>query len=377
MCKHLFSGKGGGLLKGLLGIGATLLVPGLGSLLGGALGIGSTTVADALAGGLIGGAEGALTGGNPLTSALTGAIGGGIQGSGILDTIGSEVKGALGIGGDTASSALQPGQTSQFSDISKDAFGSLENAPPISASITAPTTSSLGADSLGDQSIDSQLSSGGGIGSSGSLEAGGGFNYSPGVSSSIPSASSGSLEAGGALQASTGVKPVADNFLDSLSTKDALKYGAPVADLAYQAIKGPAKLSGAAQALQSGAGALQSTGIGQLNNFKAGALNPAQEAQLSQMKQQAVNALYQQFASQGISNPQGDSRFISALQNVDQQVEAQRAQMLDQEFQQGQSATTAAGQELDAVAAQQLRQEEDYNSQIEEATKALFSLFAS
>lgn len=406
MCKHLFSGKGGGFLKGLLGIGASLLVPGLGEVLGGALGIGSATAADALAGGLLGGGLSAVEGGNPLMGALTGGIGGAVQGSGILDNIGSSVKSALGIGGDTATSALQPGQTSQFSDISQNAFGGLENAPPVSASITASPTSSLGADSLGDQSIEDALSSSGGssgsysysdVGKSfampsakeaGALEAGGGFNFSSGLSSTpSSSASSGSflsknlglsdLEAGGGIQASTGVAPVSSNFLDSLSTKDVLKYGAPVADLAYQAIQGPAKLPAASQALQAGAGALEATGQGQLKAAGLGALTPGQEAQLAQIKNAQVNALYQQFASQGVTNPQGDSRFIAALQNVDQQIEAQRSQMLGQEFQQGESAITAGGQELDAIAQQELRQQEDYNSQIEEATKALFGLFAS
>lgn len=422
MCKNLFSGKGGGFLEGILGLGAGLLIPGVGALIGPELGIGATA-ADAVAGAGIEGSLSALEGKNPLLGAVEGAVGGGIEGSGILKDIGGDIQNALGFGGDSASGALQPGASSNFSDLGSQNLGGFENTVPSTSVGVATPIAPESVDSITQQNIQnaltnpapgiSQLSDAGsdGIGgfenapdigksaeslssgdissgASGGYEAGGGFSPSTSISSPItPSyGNSGSglaqftgtndYTGGGGIQASTGVSPVdnSSSFLKSLSNPS---FGqvAGIGNLAYQALQGPAKLPAADAALQSQANELQGTGQNLLNEFNAGAINPAQQAQLDQLRQQGLNQIYQQFASQGVTNPKGDSRFLAAVQQLDQSIEAQKAQMLGAEFQQGTAAEGQASGELENIAQQQLKQQEDYNNQIEEATKSLFNLF--
>lgn len=93
----------------LIGIGGSLLVPGLGGFLstgtwGGLAGTGATLGSSLAAGGLIGAGTSALTGGNILTGGLLGAIGGGAGfGIGQAGGLGNVIKGAgFGISDDLA-----------------------------------------------------------------------------------------------------------------------------------------------------------------------------------------------------------------------------------------------------------------------------------
>ena len=435
---HAFSGKGGGILGDLLGIGASLLVPGLGAAIMPELGVGEIG-ADAIAGAGLGAATAGITGGNILEGAAIGGIGGGFEGAGGIGGIAKDV-GLDGVG-----NAISSG----FSDVG-DALGLTGGgttdslgvtggvAPPVAPSggTTAPIS---GVDSLSDNSVqalnsstsggDSTVAALGGLSSSGGInnltnpgqgisganiggfqnapdvsapsvpsggtsgldvssafESGGGATYNSalnsGASSNASSASIFSagpkLEGGGGIQSSTGVAPMSESFFSDLTSGDIggaikqipLKDLGGVAGLAYQAISGSPPLPKAEKALLGQLSTAEGTA---LNEYNSGVLTAPQQAELDQMHQNLNNATYQRFASAGITNPQGDSRFTQEIQQNSQQVEAAKQKYLDQAMQTAQG----VGSDIQKIGADQMTLDTQYSKEINDASKALFDLLGN
>lgn len=419
---------GAGLL--IPGLGAAL-APELGAAFGvtdaAELAIGS----DALAGAGLEGTAAAAQGKNFLTGALEGAVGGGIEGAGglgavakdvgldgVVDSVGSglsDVGNALGLTSDA-------GATDSMGVPGGVAAGA-PGTPTAAVGATGSTAPSSGIDSLNSDSVDSALnntsginsigdaftSKGAGTGISGAdiggfqnapelgatapltasggttglnasdtLEQGGGFTWDSALNSTPSSSASSasvlssgpSLDAGGGLQASTGVKPVSDSLLSDLGgalSKIPVKSLAPAASLAYQALSGPPKLPAAERALL---GQYQGAEGAALNEYSTGVLTPSQQASLDQQHQDLNNATYQQFASMGITNPQGDSRFVAAMQQNAAKIEAQKQQYMDSA---GKDATNF-GAGIQSLGQEQLNLDKQYSDEIGEASKALFEL---
>jgi hypothetical protein len=430
MCKNLFKGKGGGILGDILSIGAGLLIPGLGAFLAPELGIGAIG-ADAIAGAGLEGTASAIEGKNPLVGAAEGAIGGGVEGAGGigavakdvgLDGIGQSVSSGLSDVGSALGLTSDAGATADSLGVPGGVASGVPATPTSAIGATGSTAPSSGIDSLNSDSVDQALNNTSGLGqaagaltqgsaggdisganlggftnapdvtpppvsasggttglnASDTLESGGGANWdstlnsTPSSSASSASAfgSGPSLDAGGGIQASTGVKPVSDSLLGDLG--DALsnipvKSLAPAASLAYQAISGPPKLPASERALL---GQYEGAEGAALNEYNTGVLTAPQQAELDMARQNAQNQLYQQFASQGITNPHGDTRFQQGMQQIEAQMEAQKQGYMDQ-------ASKSAGEfgtGIQNIAKDQLQQDQNYATEIDAASKALFEL---
>lgn len=163
----------------------------------------------------------------------------------------------------------------------------------------------------------------------------------------------------------------------ALTNPSNLKYALPAGELINTLISGPQKLPSAAQALAPGGaveGPLQQTEQMNLNAYNTQTLTPGQQAQVDQYIQQAQNALYQQLASSGVQNPNQDSRFIQGMQNIQQQAEAMKSQLLGTDLSAGMSAGGAAAQDLGAVAQMQNQSDAEYQQAIESAISSFASM---
>lgn len=417
-----------------------LIAPALGGLTGLAAGEGLLTASDALAGAALGAGTSAITGGNVAEGAGLGAVGGAVEGSGALKSVGdavgsaasdvgnaigdvgSSIGNSLGLTGDAGSAGASAATTA-----TTDSLGGIPTTPTSSVGATGSAAAASGIDNLADTDIGQALNNsgsgsaisgtgsiaGGGSvsapsstisptssllatgGASSDLESGGGYSWDSAINSSLPSSnassanlisSGSSLQAGGGLQASTGVAPVADNnFFSDITSgnfgaagSDALhaisnipvKALGGIAGTAYQALAGQPQLPKAQKQLEEG---LANTEQQQLAQFNAGQVSPSQQAALDKQLQDANNATYQQFAAMGITNPQSDTRFIQALQNNQAQIEAQKNQMLQQTF----SNVKDTGSQIAALGETQQKEDAAYDTQINEASKALFEILGS
>lgn len=314
-------------------------------------------------------------------STATGAVTSPSNISGLTDT---NISSALNNTSD-ASGALSGGSGSSF--------GSISGTSGTGAASTASNFSGVSGSDLGgfsnapnvggiSGSVPSGVSKGIESAAGDGFEAGGGFNYDSALNSSIPSSnassaslfSSGpSLEAGGGITASTGVKPVSDSLLSQAGDflgKVPAKALAPAASLAYQALSGPPKLPSAEQALLKQD---QTLAQNQLNEYNTGVLQPGQQAQLDTSKQNAINQLYQQFASMGVTNPQSDTRFQQGLAQIEAQIQSQKQGFLDSSL----TAANGAGGQIENIAKDQMAQDKSYSDEVSAASEALFSLLGS
>ena len=137
----------------------------------------------------------------------------------------------------------------------------------------------------------------------------------------------------------------------------------PAAALGYEAIKGPSQLPGSATALQPGGAAtapllgLENQGA---NEAKTGQLTAPQQGQIQQFVQQQQNQILQQLASEGVQNPTQDSRYISAMNSLQQQVVAMQQQFITQAIQEATSAGGAASQNIATAANEQIANDTAY-----------------
>lgn len=381
-----------------------------------ALGIGAETAAaaapvifdvgaGALGGGAIGGITSAATGGNIGQGILHGAEGGALTGGGIGlagatglnaaigatagDAIGGAAGGALGglvTGGDPLLGAAEGGIAGGITGYNSsgapvNGSGNTVGAPSSTTNVSSPSGSIVGAGQAGELGANSVNANLGGAS----------------ASTSTPT-SMGSLfsEAGGGAPALTGYTPSADSVLNSTSAdaigstgsggirdflpskgdvgKAALTGALPLAGVAYQAVKGPPPLPSATQPLGANGAVtapLIATETAQANAFNSGNLTAPQQASLDEWVQNQQNAILQQLASEGVTNPSQDSRYIGAMANLEKQALAQKQQMLQQDINNAFTAAGAAGSNLGSVANAQVANDTAYQNALAEAMAAL------
>lgn len=160
------------------------------------------------------------------------------------------------------------------------------------------------------------------------------------------------------------------NTVENTAIKSALPLGA----LAYEAIKGPSKLPSQAAALESGGAAtapllaLEKQGA---TEASTGQLTAPQQANVLQYVQQSQNQLLQQLASQGVTNPTQDSRYLAGLQQIQQNALALQQQYITAAISEATSAGGAASANIANVANDQIQNDTAFQEALAQAFGAL------
>jgi hypothetical protein len=159
--------------------------------------------------------------------------------------------------------------------------------------------------------------------------------------------------------------------LSSVLSSPWTKLAMGAAPLGLALMRGEAQLPSGAQQAQANAAALSSFGQQQLAMGQAGQLNAGQMALITKTKDDLTNAARQAMFNMGVQNPQADSRWPQMLANIDTQVTAMTAQMIQQEIQNGLTALGSASGTLNQIAEMQMRADQNFTNTLVNATKAL------
>jgi len=300
---------------------------------------------------------------------------------------------ALGLTGDGASAA---------GDTATNAAGATVN-PSTGTTVSAPSATTVAAPASGGGGIaspsnladtfasqtQSELDSGvlggssaptssprlGSVSSPAAGSSGGNFSYNLSGNPTGAAANSAIGAAGSDAIGSTSGGGLKDFLPSKASIGNTLEKAAlPLAGAAYSAIKGPAALPADARNLQAGGAAtapllaLENQGA---NEAITGQLTQPQQAQVLQYVQNAQNALFQQLASAGVTNPTQDSRYIAGMQKIEQDAMALQQQFITQAIQQATSAGGAASSNIASVANEQIQQDTEYQNALSAAFAAL------
>jgi hypothetical protein len=337
----LAAGGVGSEVAGALGEGAAL-----GGGLGSALGVGAEVggAASLLGGAEVGAAAGELgAGAGELAADLGGLGGAGSPAAGIgLDAL-SGVDPALGeassLGTGGSMDTLQSADTLGIEDPEK------AQAIKRGASAIASADSSAG-----DTAVPGRNLAGGGGG-------GGANDNSVFGGSGKPAAGGGGMFGG-------------------LTGTDALKYGVPLAGLAFTALRGEQALPPQTRGIMDLAGAEGSMAKTFLQAGEAGQITPAQAAQIAIYKQNAINQLRQQFANAG-RTPDSDSAYLQGVQQIEQQAVAMQQQFIDSLIKNGMAAAGGATAALTSVANMQIQEDKNFQTAIGDAMKAVGTVYGS
>lgn len=402
----------GGLTGGIADVGSSLYsaaggISGIGDSIGGAFSDAGNSISNIFSGGTdasgfeAGGAlqdagtnaatnlsstGGAISGTTPGVSGA--ATGGGFTApssqlaTGADPAISSQLGGTEAVAGATTPGATTPGATSlgsvggdtgsNFSGINKigqdfSEPGTADNFTGGSGSIGAPSNPGVESASGGGSS---GFTTGGGLPGAGGPQVGQltGPTDSLGVPGGVaPTASTGATNLTSSLSTSSGSSGLGDQVSNFFNNSSNLKYALPAGELVNTLISGPQKLPSNAQPLEAGGaveGPLQQTEQQSLNAYNSQTLTPGQQAQVDQYVQGAQNALYQQLAGSGVTNPNQDSRFIQGMQQIQQQAQAMKQQLLGTDLSAGEGAGGQAAQDLGLTAEMQNKQDEDYQNSI-------------
>lgn len=419
-------------------VASAFLGPEVGLGLGLAEGAGADTIGGGLVGAALGAGGSAIEGRNPLTGALEGGVGGAIGPN--LSDIGSGVGNALGISGDSGTAATDAtsgiATTGAAGSPTITPAAASASASPSGSFVAPSSTDALGAQdinqalspsSLSGQSL-SEPTQMGDITSQAlvnppsatdGLSLGGGdsanlgpVNASPSITPSAgpasftpPPAAAGATDSsflsGGAQPnlsdtssvlstsnaapaAVAGATPSAPSGVGNLLSKgeDFLTNSKNLPSLlgagftAVEALQGPEPLAPAAKSLQNQGNALNATGQQDLANAEAGIVTAPQQAEISEYVQNAQNQLYQQLASAGVTNPQGDSRYIQGMQQIQQQAQAMAAAYIQQTFTNAMGEAGQAANDLNAAAADQTSSDNTFTTALSNATASIGGMAA-
>ena len=108
----------------------------------------------------------------------------------------------------------------------------------------------------------------------------------------------------------------------------------------------------------------------------AGQLTAPQQANVTQYVQNSTNQLYQMLASEGVTNPQNDSRFIAGMQQIQQQVQVMTQNYIQQTFQQAMSAAGQASSNLTSAANMQTTADLAFTSAMSSAIGSIGGMWA-
>lgn len=139
---------------------------------------------------------------------------------------------------------------------------------------------------------------------------------------------------------------------------------------------GPGSLPKSAEQAEFQASKLGKMGRQMLADAQAGKITPAQQAQLDEMQASGEANLRQQFYRMG-RDPNTDSGFQSALQQLKAQVEAQRQQFIDQMQAFGLQQLQLSEQALAQAAQMQVQLDTNFRSALANALGGASRLFAA
>lgn len=346
-------GGGNSFLNDALGTGPDLGLglPDIGSGISNTLGLGGGGTDAATAG---------ASGGDGATPSVAGATPGSAAPSSAATSSGG-IASPLQLGSDSTNALntqLSQGTIDGASTASPTSLGSVTSSSPVDANAlfnTGVTGSGAGATTAPEDFF------------AGQSPPASPDQFFPGLSS--PSVSS----VAGAGAASSAAPAAASGASSSLGSR-LLPYAIPAAGLAYEAISGPSALPASSKALEQSGAATQpllDTETKNLNAYNSGQLTPSQLAQITQFTNGAQNQLIQQLASQGVTNPKGDSRYLAGLQQIQEQAQAMQQQFLTATLQAGLSAAGQASNNLSSVANSEINNDNAFQKSLSDAIASL------
>ncbi len=296
----------------------------------------------------------------------------------------------------SASSLFDPSQNPVNIDLSSTVPGAATSAPTGMASVLAPdSTFGAGGTNIAPSADSFPGPVGGNVPLTGATDT---ANITP-PASTATGASTDSIgstpsniftQAAGSAPQLSGSFPSADfggdatgksggGLSDWLPSKGdvgklALNAALPLGGLAYEATKGSGKLPPESAALQPSGQvtapliAAENAGA---NAYSSGTLTAPQRASIDQWIQGQQNMLLQQLASEGSTDPTHDTRYIQGIEDIQQKAVAQAQEMLQQDLDNAFKAAGLAGQNLSAVAREQLSQDTSFNDALSQALAAL------
>ena len=160
------------------------------------------------------------------------------------------------------------------------------------------------------------------------------------------------------------------NSVDKVISNPAFKLGAAVLPTAATLIRGQPAVPSQIQPLTS-SGAVtaplisaENTALGEASS---GTLTPGQAATVGQYIQQSQDALYQQLANEGVTNPTSDSRYIAGMQQINQQAQIMTQNYITQAFTTGFQAAGQAAGALTTAANAQIQTDQEFQSALNSA----------
>jgi hypothetical protein len=159
--------------------------------------------------------------------------------------------------------------------------------------------------------------------------------------------------------------------LSSVLSSPYTRLGLAAAPLALALGRGESSLPASAGQAQANASQLSAFGSQQLAAGQAGTLNAGQMALITKSKDDLTNAARQAMYNMGVQNPEADTRWPQMLANIDTQVTAMTAQMIQQEITNGLSALGSSSQTLNQIAQMQMNADQNFTNTLVNATKAL------
>lgn len=346
-----------------------------GESIGKALGQGALAGGEALVGQEAAGALGIGTG-NDFFNSTFGITGDNPAGTGLPD-IGGAVSNAAGVSTPTTPTSVAPSSGGGFTSASSLLDS---NTNPINNEF-AEGLGSSGSTNLGDVAGTSTASSPGlGSGASNAIGASASSPLAAGQPGTFEGFASGGANIPGAVEPATAAftpataSPSDSGSLLKTAEKAGIQSALPLGALAYDAIKGPAKLPSQASALESGGAAtapLLAMENQAANEANSGTLTPSQQATIQQGVKQQQNLLLQQLASSGVVNPTKDSRYIAGMQQIQEWAQSQQQAYISQAISEATSAGGAASQNIATVANDQIQNDTAFQDSLAAATAAL------
>jgi hypothetical protein len=149
------------------------------------------------------------------------------------------------------------------------------------------------------------------------------------------------------------------------------RIGLATAPLGLALMRGESSLPASAGQAQANASQLSAFGSQQLAAGQSGQLNAGQMALITQSRNDQTNAARQAMYNMGVQNPEADSRWPQMLAQIDTNVTAMTAQMIQQEITNGLNALGSSSQTLNQIAQMQMTADQNFTNTLVNATKAL------
>lgn len=167
--------------------------------------------------------------------------------------------------------------------------------------------------------------------------------------------------------------------LDEILSSPVTKIGAAILPMAVTALMGQPQVPQSISPLQASGSVtapLISTETTQLNEANTGQLTPGEAAQIAQYQQGAEATLRSQLAAEGVTNPAQDSRYITGMATIAQNVQAMQQSYITNATNQGLEAAGEATGALTTAANAELQVDQEFQSALESAMSSFGLIFA-